>query len=70
MDYPNDREVLETFECAMPVKYTYHVVHVKSALRALQSSSKTALRINDEGLLSLQFMINKIVAIEFRVRSF
>ncbi|KAI9056960.1 Rad1-domain-containing protein [Trametes sanguinea] len=57
MDYPNDREVLETCECAHPVAFTYRFAHVARALRALQSSLKTSLRIDDEGLLSLQFMM-------------
>ncbi|KAI0637443.1 Rad1/Rec1/Rad17 [Trametes polyzona] len=57
MDYPNDREVLETCECAQPVSFTYRFQHVSRALRALQSSLKTSLRIDDEGLLSLQFMM-------------
>ncbi|KAI0373256.1 Rad1-domain-containing protein [Pilatotrama ljubarskyi] len=57
MDYPNDREVLETCECAQSVSFTYKFSHVSRALRALQSSLKTSLRIDDEGLLSLQFMM-------------
>ncbi|KAL7283007.1 hypothetical protein ACG7TL_002431 [Trametes sanguinea] len=57
MDYPNDREVLETCECARPVAFTYRFAHITRALRALQSSLKTSLRIDDEGLLSLQFMM-------------
>ncbi|KIJ43981.1 hypothetical protein M422DRAFT_779511 [Sphaerobolus stellatus SS14] len=57
MDYPNDKDVLETYECAEAVKFTYRVSNIASALRALQSSIRTSLRIDDEGLLSLQFMM-------------
>ncbi|KAJ7090378.1 Rad1/Rec1/Rad17 [Mycena belliarum] len=57
MDYPNDRDVLETFECTRPVSFSYRFGHISRALRALQSSSKTSLRIDDEGLLSLQFLM-------------
>ncbi|KAI0648329.1 Rad1/Rec1/Rad17 [Trametes meyenii] len=57
MDYPNDREVLETCECEHAISFTYRFSHVARALRALQSSLKTSLRIDDEGLLSLQFMM-------------
>ncbi|KAI0831692.1 Rad1-domain-containing protein [Trametes gibbosa] len=57
MDYPDDREVLETCECAQPVSFTYRFAHISRALRALQSSLKTSLRVDDEGLLSLQFMM-------------
>ncbi|KAF7323217.1 hypothetical protein HMN09_00102400 [Mycena chlorophos] len=57
MEYPNDREVLETFECTQPVRFSYRVGHISRTLRALQSSTKTSLRIDDEGLLSLQFLM-------------
>ncbi|KAF7294675.1 hypothetical protein MIND_01004500 [Mycena indigotica] len=57
MEYPNDREVLESFECIQPVRFSYRVAHINRTLRALQSSSKTSLRIDDEGLLSLQFLM-------------
>ncbi|TFK72220.1 Rad1-domain-containing protein [Pluteus cervinus] len=57
MDYPNDREVLETFECKKSLSYTYRFNHIARTLRALQSSTKTSLRIDDEGLLSLQFLM-------------
>ncbi|KAJ7168370.1 Rad1/Rec1/Rad17 [Mycena crocata] len=57
MDYPNDRDVLETFECTRPVSFSYRFGHISRTLRALQSSTKTSLRIDDEGLLSLQFLM-------------
>ncbi|KAI6094538.1 repair protein Rad1/Rec1/Rad17-domain-containing protein [Pisolithus croceorrhizus] len=57
MDYPNDREVLETFECFRPMRASYNFAQVARTLRALQSSTKTSLRIDDEGLLSLQFLV-------------
>ncbi|KAF7305213.1 hypothetical protein MKEN_01236500 [Mycena kentingensis (nom. inval.)] len=57
MEYPNDREVLESFECTQPVRFSYRVGHITRTLRALQSSTKTSLRIDDEGLLSMQFLM-------------
>jgi len=60
MDYPNDREVLETFECLRNVSFSYRFAHISRALRALQSSTKTSLRIDDDGLLSLQFLMPKL----------
>ncbi|KAJ7349030.1 Rad1/Rec1/Rad17 [Mycena albidolilacea] len=57
MDYPNDRDVLESFECTRPVSFSYRFGHISRTLRALQSSTKTSLRIDDEGLLSLQFLM-------------
>ena len=70
MDYPNDRDVLESFECAKTIKFTYRVAHISCALRALQASLKTSLRIDDEGLLSLQFLMagGPGAFLEFRVR--
>ncbi|CAA7265340.1 unnamed protein product [Cyclocybe aegerita] len=57
MDYPNDREVLETFECVQTVSFSYRFAHISRTLRALQSSTKTSLRIDENGLLSLQFLM-------------
>ncbi|KAK0434054.1 repair protein Rad1/Rec1/Rad17-domain-containing protein [Desarmillaria tabescens] len=57
MDYPNDRDVLETFDCAQTISFSYRFAHISRTLRALQSSTKTLLRIDDEGLLSLQFLM-------------
>lgn len=57
MDYPNDKEVLESFTCAHTVSVSYHAAHVSRAARALASSTKTSLRIEEGGLLSLQFLM-------------
>ncbi|KAH6918975.1 Rad1/Rec1/Rad17 [Coprinopsis sp. MPI-PUGE-AT-0042] len=57
MDYPDDKEVLETFECSQRVQFTYRLPHILKTLRALSSSTKTSLRIDEDGLLSLQFLM-------------
>ncbi|KAF9068350.1 Rad1-domain-containing protein [Rhodocollybia butyracea] len=57
MDYPNDRDVLESFECVKSVSFSYRFSHIARTMRALQSSVKTSLRIDNEGLLSLQFLM-------------
>ncbi|KAJ3570096.1 hypothetical protein NP233_g4621 [Leucocoprinus birnbaumii] len=57
MDYPNDRDVLESFECTQSVSFSYRFSHIAKSLRAVQSSTKTSLRIDNDGLLSLQFMM-------------
>ncbi|KAE9398343.1 Rad1-domain-containing protein [Gymnopus androsaceus JB14] len=57
MDYPNDRDVLESFECVKPVSFSYRFSHISRTVRALQTSVKTSLRIDSEGLLSLQFLM-------------
>ncbi|KAF8810093.1 Rad1-domain-containing protein [Phlegmacium glaucopus] len=59
MDYPNDRDVLETFECTRSVSFSYRFGHISRTLKALQSSFKTSLRIDQDGLLSLQFLMPK-----------
>ncbi|KAL4255741.1 rad1 family protein [Pleurotus pulmonarius] len=57
MDYPNDRDVLETFECEQSVSFSYRTSHITRAIRALQNSTKTSLRIDSEGLMSMQFLM-------------
>lgn len=73
MDYPDDRDVLEAFECFQITRFrcallsmvllyinrfvSYHFKHIAKTMRALQTSTKTSLRIDDEGLLSLQFLM-------------
>jgi hypothetical protein len=48
---------------------SYRFGHIARALRALQSSLKVSLRIDGDGLLSLQFMMpaSQGALIEFRV---
>jgi len=58
MDYLNDPHVLETFECSAAIQYKYRLSHINRALRALQSSTKASIRIDDQGLLSMQFLMN------------
>lgn len=57
--------------------HSYRFAHILHTIRALQSSTKTSLRIEAEGLLSLQFLVPVPKAkgvgtsdsfIEFRVR--
>ncbi|KAF8869941.1 Rad1/Rec1/Rad17 [Gymnopilus junonius] len=57
MDYPNDRDVLETFECTRIVAFSYRFGHIARTLKALSNSTKTSLRIDEDGLLSLQFLM-------------
>jgi cell cycle checkpoint protein len=77
MDYPDDRDVLETFECDAPVSFrsafflgfpfhsppsdtaaeSYRYSLMLRMLKALTSSTKMSLRLDDEGLLSLQFLM-------------
>ncbi|KLO18535.1 Rad1-domain-containing protein [Schizopora paradoxa] len=60
MDYPDDPEVLETFHCDESVSFSYRFSHITKTLKALQNSSKTSLRIDENGLLSLQFLSSSV----------
>lgn len=57
MDYPDDKEVLESFNCTHNISVSYHTTHISRAAKALSSSTKTSLRIEEGGLLSLQFLM-------------
>jgi cell cycle checkpoint protein len=93
MDYPNDREVLEFFECGQSMKFQYgHPLHNLStetsphvsytfdvlhhAVRALAVSVKVSIRIDSEGVMSLQFLMpsgpsgERKTWMEFRVSMF
>lgn len=39
------------------LKYSYRTSHITRAIRALQNSTKTSLRIDSEGLMSMQFLM-------------
>ncbi|THH30271.1 hypothetical protein EUX98_g3934 [Antrodiella citrinella] len=60
MDYPSDKEVLESCECDTHISFTYKMLFIAEAIRALQSSMKTSLRIDEGGLLSLQLMMPSV----------
>ncbi|KZT50937.1 Rad1-domain-containing protein [Calocera cornea HHB12733] len=59
MKYPDAKEVLEVadFGTEETVSFTYRFEHIAKCIPALRSSVKTSLRIDFEGVLSLQFMI-------------
>ncbi|KAM0787227.1 hypothetical protein ACM66B_006465 [Microbotryomycetes sp. NB124-2] len=57
MDYPNDRDVLETYECLQDVSNSYKYSHIMHTKQALVNSIKTSIRTQDDGLMSFQFMI-------------
>lgn len=57
MDYPNDRSVLETFQCRADVKNGYKFGMIKTCLKAMTASEKVSIRTDDLGTLAIQFMI-------------
>lgn len=71
MDYPNDRSVLETFHCLEDVKNGYRFSMIRHSIRAMREASKVSLRTDDNGTLSMQFMIpvgeGRNSFVEFRI---
>ncbi|GJN94659.1 hypothetical protein Rhopal_007742-T1 [Rhodotorula paludigena] len=57
MDYSDDKDVLEAFECDHPLRNTYKFSHIQLTKVALQNSIKASIRTDAGGLVSFQFMI-------------
>ncbi|GAA5911344.1 hypothetical protein JCM5296_007331 [Sporobolomyces johnsonii] len=57
MDYSDDRDILEVFECEFPIRNTYKFSHIQLTRQALAASMKTSIRTDEHGLVSFQFMI-------------
>ncbi|KAG0147922.1 hypothetical protein CROQUDRAFT_655510 [Cronartium quercuum f. sp. fusiforme G11] len=70
IDFPNDKDILESFTCVLPpdidesdieefgsVRNSYKLSHILKFRKALDVSSKASLRVDDMGLLSLQLLI-------------
>jgi cell cycle checkpoint protein len=57
VEYSNDTNVIEYFTCVRPFGNTYRFSLFSPVLKALGISLKTSIRVNDVGLLSMQFMI-------------
>ncbi|GME23300.1 Repair protein Rad1/Rec1 [Neofusicoccum parvum] len=53
----HDATLLETFQVAHRVVYTYRFGLIKAAARAMASATKVSIRGDNQGVLSLQFMI-------------
>ncbi|GAA5935409.1 Rad17p [Sporobolomyces koalae] len=57
MDYSDNRDILEVFECESPIRNSYKFSHIQLTRYALANSIKTSIRTDDYGLVSFQFMI-------------
>lgn len=57
VDCPSDSEVIESFECTQTQANRYKFSILKPSVKALQVASKTQLRTNVDGALSLQHMV-------------
>ncbi|KAK6903248.1 hypothetical protein L486_06710 [Kwoniella mangroviensis CBS 10435] len=57
LDYPNDKEVMDKFDCAEKVKFSYNSSHFALLHRALHQSLKVCLQIEKSGFLCVQIMM-------------
>ncbi|WVR05449.1 hypothetical protein IAU60_002465 [Kwoniella sp. DSM 27419] len=57
LDYPNDKEVMDKFECEERVCFSYHSAHFALLSRALQHSVKICVQIERTGFLCVQVMM-------------
>jgi cell cycle checkpoint protein len=57
VDYPKDSEVFEVFQCSETQQFMYKMKFLQMSVKALAVAKKTQIRINQQGLLSLQHMI-------------
>lgn len=65
-----EEALLESFQVAHRVVYTYKFTLIKSAMRAMATSSKVSIRGDRQGVLGLQFMVDmegaQVSFVEFR----
>jgi cell cycle checkpoint protein len=59
VDFNKDQDptLLETFQCPSRFRASYSFKHVKAVYRAMVSASKVSVRADEQGVLSLQFLI-------------
>ena len=53
----SDTPILETFHCPSRTDASFKFSLIKSAQRAMASATKVSLRLDEEGVLSLQFLV-------------
>lgn len=56
-DTASDTPILETFQCSDKTSASFKFALVKAAQRAMASAAKVSLRLDEEGVLSLQFLV-------------
>ena len=57
VEFSRDPQLLETFQVPSRTVNTYKYSLIKSASRAMEIASKVSIRCDEQGVLSLQFMI-------------
>ena len=53
----SETPVLETFHCPTKTDASFKFSLIKAAQRAMQTAAKVSLRLDEEGVLSLQFLV-------------
>lgn len=59
LELPNKHKVFEQFTCSHNCSKSYQFTDLSKCLKALQTSLKTSLRIDDEGMMDLQCLFPK-----------
>eukprot|EP01120_Amphizonella_sp_Union-15-10_P008736 TRINITY_DN3190_c1_g1_i1.p1 TRINITY_DN3190_c1_g1~~TRINITY_DN3190_c1_g1_i1.p1 ORF type:complete len:165 (+),score=30.91 TRINITY_DN3190_c1_g1_i1:463-957(+) len=57
VDYPQDSEVFESFECKTTQIFEYKMKLLQPCVKALSGALKTQIRLNAQGLLSFQHIL-------------
>lgn len=57
VEFSEDKQLLETFQCAGIAANSYKFSMIKGASKAMALASKVSIRTDENGVLSLQFMI-------------
>lgn len=74
--FAKEADLLETFICEVRIAQVYKFSMLKSALRAMETASKVSVRLDEQGVLSLQFMVEvtesptKLSFVDFRFMPF
>lgn len=66
VDFSNEPQLLETFQCHERDMNVYKFSMIRAAVRAMSIASKVSIRVDNQGVLSLQFMI-ELVELEGKV---
>jgi cell cycle checkpoint protein len=70
----SDTPILETFHCGAKINASFKFSLFKAAQRAMASASKVSLRLDEDGVLSMQYLIeiasgggDRVAFVDFRV---
>ncbi|KAK0551889.1 checkpoint clamp complex protein Rad1 [Tilletia horrida] len=59
MDFPKEGGIIDTFLCEETTVNCYRFAHLQQAIKALQVSIKVSIRVDERGLLCMQFLMPK-----------